>query len=321
MGIFKTKSRFSWIVLIYITFAICYILIAFNSTWIIKLFDGILNPSFFESLHASFVEDLIFFGIIGLAAFILTSRNPADEPIDSRLKSLFNGKNLTDNAYKHFRDVTTKMSFNKNSEVVFTLKKLSTNNEAVKVHIKYTGTIANLYKDLEFKVVDAFTVESGSEFDNSSGEITSLSFKAKETNEPSIYISGEVVELKPNSKWKMNVDEEVPRNGELIMDFQYYLWVKLIQEEESITEDHQLWHVQNTYTDRGNFMVQNDLDQDIRLNYELSDNLKAGGKLLNSKSNIEVAKNVSLLPKESIMLSFYLNKDILGTNMPGGAGH
>lgn len=182
--------------------------------------------SFVISLAASFLEDLIFFVLIGVVAIIVSTRDPSEEHIERRARWLFNGSNFDEEALKYVRDQATLLAiYSSDCRITITFEESHPDGKTVKAHIRSCRKFANLMSDTpstffmhEYQAIadDVYDKEINGEL---LALVTGVGDSRKEwmrTPKP-LPIGGH----------KNSVNIEIKGDGENVFEHAFWVWYKI----------------------------------------------------------------------------------------------
>lgn len=152
---------------------ICFLIIYFN-------YDLLKSgyKEFIISFAASFLEDLIFFLLIGAIATYISIKDPSNDHIDRRARWLFNGKRFDEGALLYIREKATNLAiYSPLCEITVTFEEINSDGLTVKANIKSTRKFANLMSDAAHKkFLHEYSAESDDFYSSQvNGELTLVS--------------------------------------------------------------------------------------------------------------------------------------------------
>lgn len=188
--------------------------------------DNEFGNGFYVSLTASFVEDIIFFGVIGFAIYITSIRTLEDESFETRLKSIANSKKVGEQARENLsKNIRELLSYNRKREICITINEYNPTEGYIKVHCDMKNYIRNMCKDVKHPLVNANAyVEPGVEVMNSFGYISLLEIKDSEKESvKKTFINQDIVQLQ-RTAYRENVEFFIEEDGEAIWDFCFTIY-------------------------------------------------------------------------------------------------
>lgn len=108
--------------------------------------------SFVVSLAASFLEDFVFFLLLGIITIYISNKDPSKDHIERRSKWLFNGSNFDAGALKHIIKRAAHLAiFSSESTITVTFEKVHDDQKTIKTHFycrrKFTNLMSDAYPD------------------------------------------------------------------------------------------------------------------------------------------------------------------------------
>lgn len=183
----------------------------------------------FAAFFVTWLEDVIFFSLIGIPAVWMGLRKPAEDHIEYRFRYLFNSDIAQDeNIVSEFEEAFTKMAaFCPSADVRLSIIEFNKERNAITVDAHYTMTIANMYKDHAY--VDkklGMIIEVDKEIDEIEqlGKIEFL--RIYQGNKPKNYIYQPIALTRNESKYKKHIKIEIPPNGTIFYEFKFALTIK-----------------------------------------------------------------------------------------------
>lgn len=244
---------------------------------------------------ASFLQDFIFFGIIGFASLFVTLARPEDEAYRSRIRALANSDNVSENAKKFLEAETKKnLAYNQESKVDLRIKEYDKKHKALKISTEINNQVKNMCKDITHTMIDteAF-VYPDIEIDGLSGVVEHLSLTTNGKKGKHIpKIEAYSVYLKGTDRFEDVIsDFEVNPGGIGHWKFCYWIW-SLVENDKS--KDPWYFIKWRRYTDSLILEISNETNKKINFDYRYTNRSPSE---VNRKAKPEIAKNgVSLAP-------------------------
>lgn len=272
---FKTVARYKIVFLSYFVLLGAYSYFLFyRRTSTVRYLDLLFGEGFSVSLSASMAEDLLFFGAIGILVFYITTRKPEDEEISSRIRSVTNGRNVSEAAKGYFEMKTREvLAYNSKSIVTVKLKEYRADEKALKVYVEYDNTITNMCKDVPFTMVNARAIATPAmRVGNSWGQVTHLTIEDKKlVSEREVIVEGDVMDI-PENGYRKEINYRISEDSEARYKFCFNIWSEFSGEGNEVDENWFYTFV-NRYTDSYTFCIINEIDRVklISLRYKYTD--------------------------------------------------
>lgn len=181
--------------------------------------------SFIMSLAASFLEDAIFFFLIGAIATYISIKDPSGDHIEKRVRWLFNGSRFDQSAIDHIRDQAVELAiYSPEHTVTIEFKEVNDQKTAVKAEIRSHRTFANLMSDAapaafqhEYRAVPDMVYS-----DEPNGELVAV-YSGKGDSKRSLIDQSEILPV-DGIKRRENIKFE--KNGESEFEHVFWVWYK-----------------------------------------------------------------------------------------------
>ncbi len=182
----------------------------------------------FISMTASFIEDLIFFAVVGILTLLWQARTPSDDTIENRLYHYMNGTKVSSSARSHTSEYLKRLgSFSPlyKTTVTFFGEK-DADLDAIKITADLERSLVNMFRDEPFQDPDLFyqvtTDQVGSD-ETLQGEFLSAK----------IIRNGLIDEIVPapmpirGAGIKENVELTIDPDGEASFLHRYWVWYRI----------------------------------------------------------------------------------------------
>ncbi|MFN7389779.1 hypothetical protein, partial [Brevundimonas sp.] len=114
--------------------------------------EGPRWDSFWLSLTASFIEDAVFFALVGFVLFAMQSRQPGDDTLDGRLSSLLNGTRVSpDTRRRMSRHIEKHCAFSPRYAVTITYTGADSSMSAARAVVSNDRLIVNGFRDVTYE--------------------------------------------------------------------------------------------------------------------------------------------------------------------------
>lgn len=258
-------NRFKLVYIGYITLLFLYVVV------IILLKLKVIPEGAFEiSFAASLLEDLIFFGILGLVTLYLSVRKPDEEDFHLRVTSLANGKKVTQQAHKYLSEaIRSILAYNEKLEIKIKIKEVNLRERYIFIHVEQYQLMTNMCRDIRYSVKTmGVTIEPGKFIDKSGGQVTLLHIIDEGNPQNSQYIiDGDPYDIS-EEKRSFNVPKQdylIAEDNQINWRLCYRIYGSLFDKlEEKISTNWLLIPLQY-FTQRLNLEVTNDTDTDISI--------------------------------------------------------
>jgi hypothetical protein len=183
--------------------------------------------SFIMSLAASFLEDAVFFLLIGAIAIFLSIKDPAKDPIDKRIKWLFNGSKFHQNALSYARDRIVDLAIYSpiHTVAIKFVEELNPERNALKIHVHSRRKFANLMFDVahtrfihEYRAIPDLVYD-----DRHNGELITV-FRGIGTSKVSLL---DLPTKIPHDGLKVRELLSIEANGETEFEHSFWVWHKI----------------------------------------------------------------------------------------------
>ena len=267
-----------------------------------------MGAGFYISWLASFSEDIIFFGLIGLLSLRISTKLPQDEEFSSRVNSLANGKNAGEHAANYIRhEVQELLKYNDEFEAILTLKSLDKEGKNIEIHAEITANIANMCKDIDLPLRTTKAIVNPDILINDNyGYISHFVIYDKDDPsrrdslcESDIIILNEklIKEEGKNGMYIMDTKHDITKDGISIWKFCFNIWCPFNQDKK----DEKNWYFIKTlyFTENIKVKLINKLDIDIKSAYRTKTRKYSLDKGNMSYKNIPLEKDNILIKSKS----------------------
>jgi hypothetical protein len=254
MKITRMLKEYKFIFYGYFTLWILFLLTFFisDSNKIAVIINHILGNGFYSSLKASCLEDLIFFGIIGLATVIYSARKPDEEYIYTRINYIANRHSISPDAKKFLeKHILEALSYNRQSKIMIRIrdfrqyestgtpeltKRISnftstSDNVAnmLKLHIEIDNVIVNMCKDVDFSLNNIIaSIQPSRIVEGEAGQVTLLSITNKQSNEQGLpIVIGDPIKIVSMKGYSQTFDYSIPKDSDVVWRFYWDIWVEI----------------------------------------------------------------------------------------------
>lgn len=185
----KKKIKFKKIYFVYIAYTVTIFLWIYlsnrNEVWPFHRVDptattNLHTESYALSFLASFLEDLVLFGFLGIVIYKLNSRPFHKENFATRVESLANNESISDKARDFlFENVKEILAYIEMTELTIHLSEINTSGDCDKLFIYVTieSRIVNMCSDIDYEVDTLPHVFPGEEVDGNYGVVNYLGIK------------------------------------------------------------------------------------------------------------------------------------------------
>ncbi|WBQ10048.1 hypothetical protein L2D01_14330 [Hyphomonadaceae bacterium ML37] len=211
------------------------------------------NRDHFSAFYITWLEDVIFFSLIGIPAVWISLRKPDDDHIEHRFNYLFNSDDArSHNIVREFNEVFTKMSaFCTQANIKIRLSEFIESGDIIKVEAQYQMYISNMYKDHTYKdPALGIIIEIDKDVENIEmlGEVTLL--RTMKNNIPNDYISSPIRLSKSRKSFEKKIELEIDPNGSVLYEFGFFLYIR---------NDDDFWVKVDRYTKDASITILNDV--------------------------------------------------------------
>lgn len=300
-------NRYKLIIIAYIICCVLAILININP--IRRWFIDLWNEDYFFSFHASLVEDLLFFGIIGSIAMFITSKNPEDDIFESRIKSLANNPGVSEDAREQLKDeLRNSLAYCKESKTHIKISNYLDSDDTIEVFCNQTSQIFNMCKDIDFIFDEGFEVEPYLPRNGDYGYISNMSVTDDNNSDIKwVIVEDDILRLDSNKKnvWYVE-DFKIPKNSSATRKLCFSSYGPLGTNEDNLDDWLELSN--HKFTSNAQLSIEN--NSDIPILCSLKHNNKGSTVVLNERLRIDSGKEVvvyetkKLGPRDSIYLYF-----------------
>ena len=306
--------KFRYIIIAFFIIAAIWVFIFILKNKYQSLIDTYFGSGFLTSYSASLLEDIIFFGFIGFAALIISTKRPEDDDYDNRIKSLANNKQVGDKARFFLSDLIKELlAYSSRQDVRLVIKDYDVSTNCIKLFSDYNGEIINMCKDLHFPIFDMyFSIEPNECVNNNYGHISYLGIIDNKSNQKQILVEREIYEFKDKSPYKKSFNIEISGNSSANWQMSFVTWGKL-DTERNINDNWYFVKVKN-YTESVTVVIDNETTNDFKcdIRYVNRNNNKKGEKVETSGINIKsqskntiLGNNVVFHPQDKFEIFFY----------------
>ena len=218
------------------TIAVLFVIVVF--VFVILYFSlesqfEVKTQDFSVSFLASYLQDIIFFSLIGAAAWFYGMRRPQSEILDSRIWYLYSSPHATDDALKYNREQIEKLAaFGKSSESHITVTDYDSAIKAYKVHFIRRSIFQNLFEDREYRDSISIRIEpdvipslhrvEGIEHSNGELVLVQSTVLGDSHDGPKRHIT-HPIKIK-QSALEREVELTIQENGSIMFEFEFWLW-------------------------------------------------------------------------------------------------
>jgi hypothetical protein len=218
----KKLIAFAFVIYIVITLGIMF---AHNNYP--KFFE--LDQNFYTSFIASSWEDVIFFGIVGLALALVSLSDPSKAIFVQRIKNLFSFKedvgSLIQNAV--IDSVKKVAIYSRKNDISLTILEYNKDMDSIKVQIRQEIYLTNLLQDEPYsysRAVDFILDDFGDKKPDILGRISEASFLDDVLNKVTFCDTGRAFS---NQKYSFNIEENIAKGGHGMTTLNYWIWYKI----------------------------------------------------------------------------------------------
>jgi len=303
-------KRFRYIIVAYVIVIILAILSLSFQTQLKKYF----KEDFLTSFNASIVEDLIFFGVIGIIGVYITIKPYNEEDFNVRVKSLANNGVLKDDAIEYLKTEVKKLvAYTERSDITLTLKEIDETQKLVFIHTSIENKIKNMCKDIDFIFSDStFYVKPNKSVRDDYGYVSFAGIQDETNlNNKVIYVENDVYRFKSNNEfYKPIKDFGIGKGSSALWKLAFGIWneVKSKKQTEEI-----MWYgvKMNRYTARTNLTIINETPHEINAEVkyfpdepERIEDIQIGGQ----GATRNILNNLSFYKNDWIKLKFRINE-------------
>tara|TARA_Y100000588_G_C14232046_1_gene915692 strand:- start:362 stop:1243 length:882 start_codon:yes stop_codon:yes gene_type:complete len=288
---------------------VCIFLLGFKeeAKWLsLKYFDS----NFYSSFTASFIEDVIFFGVIGLSVFIYSVKRPENDPFESRIKFLANSQNLDGSAIKYLSDqARATLAYSDVTQIRIYLRSYNPETSSITVSCSIESSIRNMCKDVEFDMTDTkLKIDAGVIVHGNYGLISHASIA--DENDPdhrSILVHDKIYYLE-NKKYEDEFKYTIRPNGKAIRSICFQIYYRINGDRK----DEESWFYINAerFTQNFNVEVVNEMGEELNfwLDYDFPDPLNK--KKIEKKEQLlqqtqKICDSVTLNKNDAVKLYIY----------------
>jgi hypothetical protein len=172
-------NRFKYVIITYI-FVVVITIFSISSQ---KILSSYFENSFLTSFNASLLEDLIFFGFLGIVGIYVTTKPFREESFDVRVASLAN--NVDDDDAIDFlrKEVQKLLAYTEVSNIRLHIKEIDKENNLIYLFTSIENKILNMCEDVNFIFFDTnFYVEPNKSMNDDYGYISYMGIQDNQDN-------------------------------------------------------------------------------------------------------------------------------------------
>lgn len=305
--------RFRLIIISYFVIVVLWLLLFISKGFTGPWFEANFGAGFLISYLASLLEDIIFFGTIGIFGLALSTKLPEDEDINVRVKSLANNKNVGDGAKKYLIEHISKiLAYNSTAEVSLILKEYDKESKTIMLYTEIKNEVINMCKDVKYSSVDTvFMVEPNVCFKGNYGYISYLGVNDIKSEESKKIVDGEILELKNANPYLKPVEFNISEDSSAIWRMCFATYGKLDTGKENLAN----WYFIKVekFTENFNIKVSNTTDTPIVCDIfyinrnEINTNKKINQEniLINPNSEKILNSNIVFYPLDAYYIYFH----------------
>lgn len=196
---------------------------------------------FYVSFMASSIEDIMFFGLVGILVMLFGIREAKDDELDVRIANLFqfdDGNTAPQCIRKNIIDKAKRLAvYSSSNSVTLEINYYDEEKDAMWVTLIQETKLINMLHDLEYSFSRKSFIkpEESEKFPNGSdfGEIHSVHFSNNNGISKTIIAN---TKMKVGKSIEFHVDESLPRGGNGVTCSNYSYWHA--NEEEFVYETH-----------------------------------------------------------------------------------
>lgn len=276
-----------------------------------EILNDLISQDYHISFSASLLEDILFFGIVGIIIFILTKRDGSELSLKDRInKILLTNKNNNRSAKEYlFDQISPILAYNESSKVSIELSQLYPENNLVKIYADVQHRILNMCSNDSFTIAEN---QIGLESDYKVGLDYGTIYHASIVNEnPTVDSTKDyiVVDSKPGIPLKNNKYSHlippftISKNGAAIARMSWSIWEKI----DGVEDDDGFFVLNKRFTNNIEFTISNSTDKNLLLDLEIrhaktktrtTKTIEVGAK--QKKASIQLHKR--LMPQDEIWL-------------------
>lgn len=227
--VFVIFNRFQYVILVYLLFVSFWFCAKYyRETWTPQI-EGKdnwnLGSGFYVSWLASLSEDILFFGIIGFLALVISTKLPQDEEFNTRVDSITNGKKVGARAKKFLsQKIKELLVYNDKANVKIIIKSIDIEKNIIEIYSDYSNVITNMCKDVDFPLTAGAYVFPTTNNNGDYGYVSYLGIyeEGNPANAKTFY-EGDIKRID-----KDGIDEDTPfnisANSAAIWKFCYSIW-------------------------------------------------------------------------------------------------
>jgi hypothetical protein len=254
--------RTKWIIFAFLLIVSLWVVLVIYRANLTPWFELHFGNGFIVSYLASLLEDILFFGLIGFVAFVLSTRKPEDENFVVRIRSLANNKSVGEKAKEFLSNfIMKKLAYNSHVDVRLIIKEFSQNENCIKLYSEFTGEMINMCKDIKYPVFDIdFLIEPNEKVNNSYGYISYLGINDPKASQQQILVEKDIFELKDNKVYKRNFNFAISEDSSAIWQMSFATWGKI--DANRANKDNWYFVGVFCYTESLNIQISNDTSKE-----------------------------------------------------------
>ncbi len=107
--------------------------------------DSYFGDGFYMGLLSAFVENFIFFGVIGLIAQFVSMKPPEDQNFERRIEAVANASFVNPTAKDYLIAENKKLlAFNQSADIKLVIKEINEKGRAIKIYTEFNNIIVNM---------------------------------------------------------------------------------------------------------------------------------------------------------------------------------
>lgn len=187
--------------------------------------------SFIISITASFLEDLVFFLLLGLSAILISINKPGDEDFHNRVKYFFNGSNATDGSRKHISEEMRKLGiFSPRYRAIVTISEINATESAMRATFQIDRTLVNMFKDQPFLGEEHDYFVSGDRIPGLEKQGELLTAYSGDERDKQYHIDTPIPIYDDPVRKTILID--IPANSEVSIGYRSWIWYKIGEDYE-----------------------------------------------------------------------------------------
>ena len=194
-----------------------------------------ISSSIYESFVASWWEDVVFFGLLGLPALLFFSRDPINHNLNARISWLFSGHAQTKATFDYVKERVHRLSaIVSQSTIHINIISYDANLDSYRVSVRFESTLCNILKNEDYTTELRVSVyaDKVDPSDHVRGAITQWSIHHPDIGPQGRHqsiIDGSHVVLKSGEPLKKTKQAKVtiPRNSSIEYLYSFWQWSKI----------------------------------------------------------------------------------------------